>query len=534
MNDAPTFTSTAGTSVNEDSFYTYDITTDEIDNDPILNEIHTGDTLVISAPIKPARFNLIDNGDGTATLSGIPINSQVGTHNVTLRVSDGTVDVDQSFTITVINTNDAPIFTSTSISNVSINEDSLYSYSVTSSDVDISDTLTLSTPTKPAWLNLSDNGNGTGILSGTPLNADVGEHQITLRVNDGTVDVKQSFTVIVLNVNNETSVFTSTPITSVDKNTLYRYDITISDADIGDQLTLTAPLKPAWLTFTDNGDGTALLSGTPTEAEIGFHEVTLRVNDGTVDIDQSFTVSVNDVVFLEGIVLKCEGGSFKEAYLETAESQPVNVGNYQFLASLVGFEIENLTHSSVVVSVIFNNINKLDNLIYRKYGPVTPGDPNSADWYTFSNVAFELETIGGQTVVKASLTLTDGVLGDDTGVDGRIVDAGGIARAVTPSPVVSNPVGTECATGGSVSGSCNAGEQTFATEVEVSENASVARATFESDVENKGMISNSTISPGATLTGGKLTGTITNEGTIADVNFVSNCEFDNAAEHVQP
>jgi len=33
----------------------------------------------------------------------------VGSHNVTLRVNDGTVDVDQSFTITVDNVNDAPV-----------------------------------------------------------------------------------------------------------------------------------------------------------------------------------------------------------------------------------------------------------------------------------------------------------------------------------------------------------------------------------------------------------------------------------------
>jgi len=51
---------------------------------------------------------LTDNGNGTGTLSGTPTHSEVGTHNVTLRVNDGTVDIDQSFTITVNNVNDAP------------------------------------------------------------------------------------------------------------------------------------------------------------------------------------------------------------------------------------------------------------------------------------------------------------------------------------------------------------------------------------------------------------------------------------------
>jgi len=555
-NDAPTFTSTAGTSVNEDALYAYNIT---------INDIDIGDSFVISAPTKPAWLNLTDNGDGTGTLSGTPTNSEVGTHNVTLRVNDGTVDVVQSFTITVNNTNDAPTFTSTA--GTSVNEDALYTYNITINDIDIGDSFVISAPTKPAWLNLTDNGNGTGTLSGTPVNVTAGEHQVTLRVNDGTVDVDQSFTITVVNVNNEAPVFENSPITSVDKNTLYRYDITISDADIDDQLTLTAPLKPAWLTLTDNGDGTALLSGTPTEAEIGFHEVALRVNDGTVDVEQSFIVTVNDVVLLSGITLKCAGGSIKEAYLETVEAQSVGPGGYEFPAGLVGFEVENLANSSVVFSVFYNNINELENFIYLKYGPTTPGDSNSADWYTFSNVSIELDTLDGQSVVKASLTLSDGVLGDDTGVDGRIIDVGGIAIELDSPPIVSNPVAsgaveTGCSGSGSISGSCNAGEQTFTggvdvnpppivsnpvasgpvetgcsgsasvsgscnaggqtftDEVEVNENASVAQATFEGDVDNKGMISDSTIRPGATLTGGELTGNITNEGTIADVNFV--------------
>jgi len=98
VNDAPVFTSTAGTSVYEGALYTYNITIYEID---------IGDSLVISAPIKPAWLTLTDNGNGTGTLSGTPTN--VGSDNVTLRVNDGTVDVDQSFTITVINVNDAPV-----------------------------------------------------------------------------------------------------------------------------------------------------------------------------------------------------------------------------------------------------------------------------------------------------------------------------------------------------------------------------------------------------------------------------------------
>ena len=417
--------------------------------------------------------------------------------------------------------NNPPTFTSTAV--ISVDKDALYTYNIITNDIDTGDSLVISAPTKPAWLNFTDNGNGTATLNGTPT--EIGTYNVTLRVNDGTVDVDQSFT---LTVNTNTLKFSSTPITSVDKNSLYHYDITAKAVNTADQLTLTALTKPTWLNFTDNGDGTALLSGTPTEAEIGFHTITLQVSDGTLNVEQNFTMSVDDVAFLDGITLKCTGCPFNNAALATVESQPGDAGNYEFPAGLVSFEVDSSSNPSAVVSVFYNNINQLDNFIYRKYGPTTPGDSTTADWYTFNTVTIGLDTLNGQSVVKASLTLSDGQLGDDTGVDGSIIDPGGIARDATSSPTPpptgsysSGGVNTQCTSqGNTVSSSCNAGEQTFTGEVEVKENASVAQATFEDDVDNKGMISNSTVGPDATLTGGKLTGTIINEGTIADVNFV--------------
>ncbi len=294
-------------------------------------------------------------------------------------------------------------------------------------------------------------------------------------------------------------------------------------------MVISAPTKPAWLNFTDNGNGTALLTGTPSNTEIGFHTITLQVSDGTLNVEQNFTMSVDDVAFLDGITLKCTGCPFNNAALATVESQPGDAGNYEFPAGLVSFEVDSSSNPSAVVSVFYNNINQLDNFIYRKYGPTTPGDSTTADWYTFNTVTIGLDTLNGQSVVKASLTLSDGELGDDTGVDGSIIDPGGIALDTTTPPTppptgsysLGGGVNTECTNqGNTVSSACHAGEQTFTGEVEVKENASVAQATFEDDVDNKGMISNSTVGPDATLTGGKLTGTIINEGIIADVNFV--------------
>jgi hypothetical protein len=86
--------------------------------------------------------------------------------------------------------------------------------------------------------------------------------------------------------------FTSTPILAGTADALYTYNITVTDAD-GDPVTITAPTKPAWLTLTPTGGGTAILSGTPTATDIGANPVTLNVSDGiNPPIPQSFTINV--------------------------------------------------------------------------------------------------------------------------------------------------------------------------------------------------------------------------------------------------
>jgi hypothetical protein len=74
----------------------------------------------------------------------------------------------------------------------------------------------------------------------------------------------------------------------------YTYNIVVSDVDTGDTLDITAPILPGWLSLTDNGDGTATLSGKPVSAEVvGNHDVELRVEDaeGAFDI-QPFIIHV--------------------------------------------------------------------------------------------------------------------------------------------------------------------------------------------------------------------------------------------------
>ncbi|NOZ34910.1 MAG: T9SS type A sorting domain-containing protein [Chlorobi bacterium] len=185
--------------------------------------------------------------------------------------------------------NTLPEFTSTPV--ISATSGQTYTYNITATDAD-GDNLTFTTPTKPAWLTLTDNGNGTAILSGTPSNSNAGNNLVSISVSDGTGNVNQNFTVVVTAVNTAPQ-FTSTPVTTATAGQTYTYNITATDAD-GDNLTFTASAKPAWLTLTDNGNGTAVLSGTPSNSDAGNHAVTLSVSDGTESVNQDFTINVTE------------------------------------------------------------------------------------------------------------------------------------------------------------------------------------------------------------------------------------------------
>lgn len=88
--------------------------------------------------------------------------------------------------------------------------------------------------------------------------------------------------------------FTSTAVLSGELNTAYSYNITTTDSD-GDPLTITAATIPGWMTFTDNGDGTATLTAGAGSVLGGLHNVVLEASDGTATTQQSFNVTIGTI-----------------------------------------------------------------------------------------------------------------------------------------------------------------------------------------------------------------------------------------------
>jgi hypothetical protein len=278
-NYAPAILTTPDTTVYEDGSYTYNF---------VASEINAGDVVTISAVTKPAWMNFTYSATDTfAVLSGNPTNANVGYHDVTLRVSDGSISVDQSFKVHVINVNDPPSISSTPAATVY--EDASYSYTLVASDIDAADVLTYSAPVLPAWMSFDPS---THVLSGLPTNEAVGVNDITLSVSDGTVNADQVFQLTVINVN-DLPVITSEPdTTSLDPNESYLYEFTATDVDEGDVLTFSSVTIPDWLSFTPSASS-GILMGIPSASDKGNHSIILKVSDGHGEVLQGFTLKVN-------------------------------------------------------------------------------------------------------------------------------------------------------------------------------------------------------------------------------------------------
>lgn len=319
INDAPVFTSTVVNTVDEDVAYTYTATT--TDND-------VSDVVTLSAPTLPTWLSFDAT---TGILSGTPANADVAIHSVVIRASDGTIDVDQSFNITVVNVNDSPVLANDSF-NALPGTATPMNVLANDSDVDVGDPLTITAVTPGASGTVTNNGT---FVTYTDTSGAIGSDSFTYTVTDiGGVSVTATVNVTVSI--DAPPVFDSAAVTTADEDVEYSYLITASDSD-GDVASITASIVPAWMAFTPGIDGattTAILRGTPSNDDVGVHNVTLTVTAKGVIVEQIFTVTVvnvnDDPVFTSTPTLSVINGN---AYSYTAAATDIDVGDSLILSA---------------------------------------------------------------------------------------------------------------------------------------------------------------------------------------------------------
>jgi hypothetical protein len=137
----------------------------------------------------PAGVTLVSNGNGTATLSGIPQVGTAGVNTFTITASNGVASVSQTFKLTV---DQPPLITSAA--NVTFHASQANTFTVTTTGFPTA--LIQAIGPLPLGVTLVNKGNGTAILSGKPIAK--GTFTFTIMATNGLLPVSfQAFTLTV-------------------------------------------------------------------------------------------------------------------------------------------------------------------------------------------------------------------------------------------------------------------------------------------------------------------------------------------------
>jgi Putative Ig domain len=255
--------------------------------------IHTTGTPTSSIALSgalPAWLTFIDNTDGTATLLGIPDPGGPASYSLTITATNGIApDATQNFTLFV----DNPPPAITSANNTTFVIGTFASFTVRTSPPVPSATVGF-TGTLPSGINFTPNGDGTATIDGTASAGSEGSYPINITASNGTLpDAMQLFTITVQDAPPvlEAPTITSAASASFMMGTAGTFTITTTGSP-----TPTLELdgaQPAWLSFIDNTDGTATISGTPDAGSDLSYSFTITARNGVSPVaTQDFTLQI--------------------------------------------------------------------------------------------------------------------------------------------------------------------------------------------------------------------------------------------------
>ena len=293
-NLAPVLTAIGNQAVNEGATLSFTATATDADL--------PGQTLSYSLDAASLALGMTIDAN-TGVFSWTPTETQGGlTPSVTITVTDngtGNLTDSETFTITVGDTNLAPVLTA--IGNQAVNEGATLSFTASATDADLpAQSLSYSLDAASLALGMTIDAN-TGVFSWTPSEAQGGlTPSVTITVTDngtGNLTDSESFTITVGEVNSA-PVLTGIGNQSVNEGATLSFTATATDADLPGQ-TLSYTLDAASIALGMSIDSnTGMFSWTPTESQGGLApSVTITVSDngtGNLTDSETFTITVGD------------------------------------------------------------------------------------------------------------------------------------------------------------------------------------------------------------------------------------------------
>ncbi|MCK5251849.1 MAG: hypothetical protein KAQ96_02825, partial [Thermoplasmata archaeon] len=214
----------------------------------------------------------------TGKISWTPSSDQIGSHSFHVTVTDrfGLTDT-VTMTIKVENSNDPPVITSEREMNAVQDEEATYIIEAEDPDVPYGDVLNYLAFADVIEVSVDP---VTGRFTFTPINDNVPQFEITIRVQD----MQGRSDEIVLKVNvenvNDAPWFQFVDELTYDQNEDVSYQLLVSDPDLG----LDLP-EPEVLTYSGVGDdvflpdASGLVSFVPDQSMVGSHAVTYTITD---------------------------------------------------------------------------------------------------------------------------------------------------------------------------------------------------------------------------------------------------------------
>ena len=234
----------------------------------------------------PTGVSFVDNGNGTGTLSGTPGAGTGGTYAITFTATNAAGSTPaQSFTLTI---RQAPAITSANNTTFVVGSPGTFTVTTTGFPTP---TIARGGVALPSGVSFVDNGNGTGTLSGTPGAGTGGTYAITFTATNvvGSTPA-QTFTLTI----NQAPAFTSANTTTfAPGKTGQIFNVTATGFPNNALLVFSATgTFPSGVSLTDNGNGTAKISGTPaagTQTGSPYSTIVLKASNGvSPDATQNF------------------------------------------------------------------------------------------------------------------------------------------------------------------------------------------------------------------------------------------------------
>jgi len=282
---APTITSADSTIFTTNTPGSFSVTTTGLPGGASMQIDDGGTTL-------PSGVTFLDNGNGTATLSGTPGALSSGVYSFIITASNGVgTDATQAFTLTV---DRPPMITTTNA--VTFKAATFGTFTVSSNGLPGAGTMTLSDggAILPSGVTFVDNGDETATLSGSPAATTGGIYTFTITADNGAApDTTQVFTLTIDEPPTITSADNATFV--LGRASSFTVTSTGFPAGVADTYSDGGANLPAGVSFVDNGTGTATLAGTPGDGTFGAYPFTITVDNGIGPAGtQAFVLTVSD------------------------------------------------------------------------------------------------------------------------------------------------------------------------------------------------------------------------------------------------